>query len=221
MTSDPLFDVAGRVAVVTGASSGLGERFARVLSSRGANVVAAARRRARVEELAAELGSERTRALAVDLTDESAAAAVVQHAVKEFGRLDILVNNAGTADGGPAEREDPQQFQSVINLNLAAVFDCCREAANAMLPQGRGSIINIASIAGLVSLSERHRLAGYVQDRRCGADARAGRAMGVPRRPRQRHRSGMVPHRDDRTAERSESCAVDRAANSNGSRRTH
>jgi len=159
--TDSLFDITGRVAIVTGATSGLGEEFARVLSSRGAHVVAAGRREARLQALVADLGAARTRAVSCDVTDESAVVQVVRHAVDEFGRLDIMVNNAGIADGGPAEREELSAFQAVMDLNVAAVFTGCREAAKVMLPQGRGSIINIASIAGFVSLSDRHRLAGY------------------------------------------------------------
>lgn len=159
---DPLFDIAGRVAIVTGAASGLGERFARVLHSRGAHVVVTARREARLRGLVDDLGSERTRAITCDVTDEAAVVQAVQQVVDEFGRLDIMVNNAGSADGGPAEREELGAFQTVLDLNVAAVFVGCREAAKAMLPQGRGSIINIASIAGFVSLSARHPLAGYI-----------------------------------------------------------
>lgn len=160
--TDSLFDIAGRVAIVTGATSGLGERFARVLSSRGAHVVVAGRREARLQALIDELGTERARAVTCDVTDESTVIGLVQHAVDEFGRLDIMVNNAGAADGGPAEREELNEFQAVMDLNVAAVFTCCREAAKVMLPQGRGSIINIASIAGFVSLSQRSPLAGYI-----------------------------------------------------------
>ena len=160
--SDTLFDIAGRVAIVTGATSGLGERFARVLHSRGAHVVVTGRREARLRALVDELGGDRTRAMSCDVTDESAVMQVVHDTVETFGRLDIMVNNAGVADGGPAEREELSTFQAVIDVNLAAVFTGCREAATAMLPEGKGSIINIASVAGLISLSERHRLAGYV-----------------------------------------------------------
>ena len=159
--TDPLFDIAGRVALVTGATSGLGERFARMLSSRGAYVVATGRRAARLEALVDELGADRTRAIVCDVTDEAAVVRAVQQAADAFGRLDIMVNNAGASDGGPAEREDLSTFQAIIDLNVAAVFTGSREAAKAMLAQGQGSIINIASIAGFVSLSERHRLAAY------------------------------------------------------------
>lgn len=159
--TDSLFDISGRVAIVTGATSGLGERFARVLHGRGAHVVVTGRREARLSALVDELGSERTRAVTCDVTDEAALADVVRSAVDEFGRLDIMVNNAGAADGGPAEREELRMFQAVLEVNVAAVFTGCREAAKAMFSHGRGSIINIASIAGLVSLSEHNRLAGY------------------------------------------------------------
>ena len=160
--SDPLFDISGRVAIVTGATSGLGERFARVLHGRGAHVVVTGRREARLQALVDELGGDRARAMACDVTDESAVVQVVHDTVETFGRLDIMVNNAGIADGGPAEHEELSAFQAVIDVTLAAVFTGSREAARVMLPQGKGSIINMASIAGLISLSERHRLTGYV-----------------------------------------------------------
>lgn len=159
--TDSLFDITGRVAIITGATSGIGERFARVLHGRGAHVVVTGRREARLGALVDELGSERARAIPCDVTDETAVARVVQRAVDEFGRLDIMVNNAATSDGAPAEREELSAFGEVMDLNVTAVFTGCREAAKAMLPQGRGSIINIASIAGFVSLSERYRMAGY------------------------------------------------------------
>lgn len=96
-----------------------------------------------------------------DVTDESAVAQLVQDSVNAFGRLDIMVNNAGIADGGPAEHEELSAFRPVLELNVTAVFAGCREAAKVMLPAGKGSIINIASIAGFVSLSEHNRLAAY------------------------------------------------------------
>lgn len=160
--SDPLFDIAGRVAIVSGATSGLGERFARVLHSRGAHVVVTGRREARLRALVDELGSDRARSMTCDVTDESSVVQVVHDTVEALGRLDIMVNNAGIADGGPAESESLSAFQAVIDVNLAGVFTGCREAATVMLSEANGSIINIASVAGFISLSERHRLAGYV-----------------------------------------------------------
>jgi NAD(P)-dependent dehydrogenase (short-subunit alcohol dehydrogenase family) len=159
---DPLFDVAGRVAVVTGASSGLGEHFARMLRERGAEVVLAGRRADRLSFLAAQLGEDHAEPVATDVADEDAMRALFDRTLKRFRRLDIVINNAGTADEGPAESESLDDFERVLRVNLYAVFMGCREAAKVMLRSGRGSIINIASLAGLVSLSDRYPMAAYV-----------------------------------------------------------
>jgi NAD(P)-dependent dehydrogenase (short-subunit alcohol dehydrogenase family) len=145
-----LFDLEGRVAIVTGASSGLGARFARVLAGAGARVVLAARRRDRIEALAGELGADKSLAVAVDVRDDSLLEELVSTAVERFGRLDVMVNNAGIADPGPAEEEEPARFREVVDVNLSAVFSGCRAAARVMLPQGAGSIVNVASALGLM-----------------------------------------------------------------------
>jgi NAD(P)-dependent dehydrogenase (short-subunit alcohol dehydrogenase family) len=162
VAAQSLFDLSGRVAVVTGASSGLGMHFARVLRSRGALVVLAGRRGDRLNALARELGSENAEVVPADVTDESAMVALVDRAVERFGRLDVMLNNAGVIDGGPGETQSLPDFERVIRVNLTAVFTGCREAARVMLPAGKGSIVNIASVAGFGSLSERYPLAGYV-----------------------------------------------------------
>jgi NAD(P)-dependent dehydrogenase (short-subunit alcohol dehydrogenase family) len=138
----------GRVAIVTGASSGLGARFARVLNAAGARVVLAARRADRLEELAKELDG--ALAVAGDITDDDAAAALVDRAHREFGTVDILVNNAGTGRSVPAEHESMAYFRSVLALNLEAPFLLSRLAGTIMLAQGRGSIINVSSAFGIV-----------------------------------------------------------------------
>ncbi len=154
------FDLSGRVAIVTGASSGLGARFARVLAEAGAAVVVAARRVDRIEVLAAELGSEHALAVQADVSRPAAVAGLVDRALERFGRLDVMVNNAGIADAGPAEDEPDETFREVVEVNLNAVFTGCREAARAMLPRGSGSIVNIASTLGLLG-SWRIPSAGY------------------------------------------------------------
>jgi NAD(P)-dependent dehydrogenase (short-subunit alcohol dehydrogenase family) len=159
---DPLFDLTGRVAVVTGASSGLGERFAHALRERGAELVLAGRRSDRLSALAAQLGQEHAEIATTDVADEDAMRGLFDRTLKRFGRVDIMINNAGTADGDPAETESLADFERVLRVNLSAVFMGCREAAKVMVRHGRGSIINVASVAGFVSLSERYPMAAYV-----------------------------------------------------------
>ncbi|MCW2545884.1 MAG: short-chain dehydrogenase/reductase [Mycobacterium sp.] len=144
-----LFDLTGRVAIVTGASSGLGERFARVLHAAGASVVAVARRTDRLEALAAS--HERMLAVTADLTADSDVQAIVPQVMDRFGRLDVLVNNAGMGVPVPAEDEDLAAFRYTLEVNLVGLFNLARLAARPMLEAGSGSIINIASVFGLVS----------------------------------------------------------------------
>jgi NAD(P)-dependent dehydrogenase (short-subunit alcohol dehydrogenase family) len=149
MLAGELFSVAGRSAVVTGASSGLGERFTRVLADDGAEVLAVARRKDRLEALASEHAG--VVAHAADLQQEDERAAVIAVAMERFGRIDVLVNNAGYGQPAPAVDEPLVEFRAVLELNLVATFELARLAARHMIEAGRGSIINIASILGLVA----------------------------------------------------------------------
>jgi NAD(P)-dependent dehydrogenase (short-subunit alcohol dehydrogenase family) len=147
-----LFDLDGRVAIVTGASSGLGDRFARVLHAAGATVVAAARRVDRLEALAASVGDEARFAVTpCDVTSDADCEALVAAAVERFGHIDVLVNNAGMAYTLPAEHETPDQFREVIDVNLNGLFVLSQLAGRRMIEQGSGSIINVASMLGLVA----------------------------------------------------------------------
>ena len=149
----------GRVAVVTGATGGLGERFARVLHAAGATVVVGGRRVARLSELADELG-DRIIPVECDVTSESDCDRIIGTAVAVSGNVDILVNNAGTGDVVPAEDEDIDLFRQVIEVNLVGLFTMCQRAGRVMLAQGSGSIVNIASSLGLVASSPINQ-AGY------------------------------------------------------------
>jgi len=144
------FSLAGRVALVTGASSGLGAGFAVALAQAGADVVLAALRQDGLRAAGREVEKLGRSALAVpaDVTDPEACRAVVQAAVGRFGRLDVLVNNAGMGTAVPALREPPEQFRQVIDVNLMGAYWMAQAAAQVMPPGS--SIVNIASVLGLI-----------------------------------------------------------------------
>lgn len=155
MISDPLarFRLDGQVAVVTGASSGLGARFARVLDAAGARVVLTARRADRIEALASELNDAFP--VACDLTDDGAAEALVAATLAHYGQINVLVNNAGMSDPLPALDETTDKFRATLRINLVAPFELAREAARAMIATSTGGVIvNVASIWGLVGVGQ-------------------------------------------------------------------
>ena len=147
-----LFALDGRVAIVTGASSGLGDRFARVLHAAGAHVVVAARRADRLDALAGSLG-ERVTTVTADLTVAADRERLVEVAGSVTGTIDVLVNNAGHSDPTPAESETLEHFVDTMDINLVAPFHLCQLVGRSMLARGTGSIVNIASILGLVAAS--------------------------------------------------------------------
>lgn len=140
-----LFDLSGEVALVTGASSGLGARFAEVLAAHGARVVAAARRVERLEMLATS--HPNIRPLALDVTDLAAAPGKIEEAEGPFGPLTLLVNNAGIASGGRIVDTPPGEFRQVMATNVDAVWALSQAfARRAIARGGPAAIINIASI---------------------------------------------------------------------------
>jgi hypothetical protein len=154
MALDPLqsFRLDGKVAIVTGASAGLGARFARVLDAAGARVVLAARRVDRMEALATELRDAHV--IACDLAEDGAPASLLAATLAHYGRIDILVNNAGMSEPTPALDETTEHFERTLRVNLVAPFELAREAARAMLLTGGGAIVNVASIWGMVRVGQ-------------------------------------------------------------------
>jgi hypothetical protein len=147
----PDFSLTGRVALVTGASAGLGDRFARVLAGAGAKVVLTARREERLATLAAELDGASY--LAGDLSDAGHREALAAHVQQEHGRLDVLVNNAATNDDAPLEQQTLDELQAVVDLNLVAVMDLCRLTAPLLFASDHPSVINVSSMYGIVGSS--------------------------------------------------------------------
>jgi NAD(P)-dependent dehydrogenase (short-subunit alcohol dehydrogenase family) len=142
------FDLTGQVAVVTGASSGLGDRFARVLHASGASVVLAARRRDRLEALAAALPG--ALAVVADLSLSDDRERVIADAVERFGGVQVLVNNAGIGHTVAVEDEDLDTFRAAMELNVTAVWHLSKLAAVHMTAARYGSIVNVASMLGHV-----------------------------------------------------------------------
>lgn len=152
MSASPSFDIRGRVALVTGASSGLGRHFASTLAAHGAMVVLAARRLDALEALAAQIGNDGGRAMAVrmDVTDAASVSAALDAAQAEYGPPRIVVNNSGVARPSPALQTDDEAWHAVLETNLTGAFRVARESARRMVEaQVSGSIINIASILAL------------------------------------------------------------------------
>jgi NAD(P)-dependent dehydrogenase (short-subunit alcohol dehydrogenase family) len=143
-----LFGLAGKVALVTGASSGLGDRFARVLTAAGAEVVLTARRADRLEALAADL--EGASWSAGNLSDPAYREELAAHVTERHARLDILVNNAAMNDELPLEQESFESLKAVVDLNLLAVMDLCRLTAPLLFASDAASVINVSSMYGIV-----------------------------------------------------------------------
>ncbi len=152
--------LAGQVALVTGASRGIGRGVALALARAGADVALAARTVPDLEEVAAKVEALGRRALVVpaDVRDDRSVGVMVEAALDTFGRLDILVNNAGLGHFGPIEDLSIEQFDEMLGVNLRGPFLCARAVVPAMKRQGSGTILNIASVAGLVA---NPKLSGY------------------------------------------------------------
>ena len=147
------FNLQGQVAVVTGASTGLGLQMAKALANQGANLVLLARRmnllEANAEAISREYGVEGL-PLQCDITVTEQVKAAVAATMERFGRIDILINNAGTGAVAPAEEITDEQFKHEMEVDLFGTFVCAREVGKEMIKAGYGRIINIASMYGLV-----------------------------------------------------------------------
>jgi NAD(P)-dependent dehydrogenase (short-subunit alcohol dehydrogenase family) len=151
MTITDLFRLDDKVAVVTGASSGLGVAFAKALAEAGADVALGARRTELLEETATLVRATGRRALTVttDVSDPESCTALVEAAIAEFGKVDVLVNNAGVGTAVPATRETPEQFRRVIDINLNGSYWMAQACGRVMQPGS--SIVNISSVLGITT----------------------------------------------------------------------
>src|ERR1700733_8461472 len=163
MNTKKLFDLSGRVAIVTGGSTGLGLQMAIGLAEMGANLVLCDRKIERCEQAAAELEKlgVKTLAMACDVKNPVAVESVVGAAVAKFGRIDILINNAGTSWGAPVEEMKLEHWNKVIETNLTGTFLFAQAVGKVMVPARRGKIINISSVAGIHGAPPQFQAIGY------------------------------------------------------------
>lgn len=153
-----LFDLTGKVAIVTGGGRGLGEQIAKGLAEAGANVVLCSRDEHACKEVSEELKRSGIEALAVkcDVTNPEDVQNVVKQTLETFGKIDILVNNSGASWGAPAEEMPLEAWQKVLNVNVTGTFLMSQAVGKIMLEQNNGKIINIASVAGLQGTNPKY-----------------------------------------------------------------
>ncbi len=161
MSVKQLFDITGRVALVTGGSRGLGLQMAEALAEQGAHVALVARKADELAQAVKQLESQfhvNAVPLACDMSDPAAIVRAVESAIATLGPIDILVNNAGTTWGAATVEHPLEAWHKVINLNLTAMFLMCQEVGKrCMVPRRRGKVINVASILGLVGGGDPRR----------------------------------------------------------------
>jgi NAD(P)-dependent dehydrogenase (short-subunit alcohol dehydrogenase family) len=146
------FDLTGRVCVVTGANRGIGRALSLALAEAGGDLALLVRSPESAEPLLAQLRSlgVRAEAFAADVVDRAGVQDAAQRVVQTFGGVDVLVNNAGTCIHRPALDVTEEEFRSVLDTNVTGVWNCCQAFGREMVAAGRGSIINIGSISGLI-----------------------------------------------------------------------
>lgn len=158
-----LFDLTGRVAIITGGSVGLGRQMAEGLADMGANLVLCARKKERCQQAAEELQSfgVKTLALGCDVKDPGSIQGVVDATLSQFGRINVLINNAGTSWGAPVEEMRLEHWNKVLETNLTGTFLFSQAVGKIMIGEHRGKIINIASVAGLHGAPPEFQAIGY------------------------------------------------------------
>ena len=178
-----LFDLTGRVALVTGGSRGLGLQIAEALAEMGARIALVARKPDELDRAVAHLKAQfGTQALAVacDLANTSAIPAMIEHTLEQLGAIDILVNNAGTTWGAPTVEHPLEAWRKVVDLNLTAMFVVTQEVGRrSMIPRGRGRIVNVASILGLTGGNDTGRPATLAYNTTKGGVVNFTRALAV------------------------------------------
>ncbi len=154
MKVQELFDLCGKVAVVTGGGKGIGFKMAEGLAEAGANVILCSRRVENCQQSAAEIAKRgvKTLALKCDVKSPADIQSVVESALKEFGKIDVLVNNSGTNWGAAAEEYPLDGWQKVMETNMTGTFLFSQYVGREMIRQKKGSIINIASIMGMIGM---------------------------------------------------------------------
>jgi gluconate 5-dehydrogenase len=190
-----LFDLSGRVAVVTGGSRGLGLQIAAALGEYGATLALVARRQDELEAAVEQLAAQRfaASAFAADLRAPEAASELAERVMERFGRIDILVNNAGATWGAPAEDHPLEAWNKVIDLNVTALFLLTQAVARrAFIPQGNGVVLNVASVEGLQGHHpERLGTVGYNTSK--GAVINMTRALAAEWGPRNIRVNALAP----------------------------
>jgi NAD(P)-dependent dehydrogenase (short-subunit alcohol dehydrogenase family) len=152
----PSFDLNGKIAVITGASMGIGYGLAKALAHAGATVVVTARNMSKLEQLCEEIRQEggKAYAVALDVTDVPQIQSVMNQIAKDYGRIDILVNNAGLGYNHPATEVTEADWDQMMDVNLKGLFFCCQAAGRIMLEQGYGRIVNMSSQASVVGIRD-------------------------------------------------------------------
>lgn len=160
---DRVHSLAGKVAIVTGASRGVGRAVARLFAHDGAAVVLASRNAATLQAHVLEIAREGGRALAVttDVADEASVQRLFDQTAAAFGPADILVNSAGAVANVPFAQMATSEFDTVLGVNLRGTFLCCREAFRRMIPHGGGVIINLSSLSGVPGVEKFPGLSAY------------------------------------------------------------